>query len=96
MPSAVTDNTAQHRFEMEVQGHRAVAVYARKPGVVTILHTEVPPELGGKGVGSALIKGALDLIRAKGERVVPRCAFTAAYIEKHPEYRDLVAPEDGR
>jgi hypothetical protein len=87
----VTDNPAQHRFEMEVDGHRAFAAYRHTPGTVTILHTEVPEALGGRGIGSALIKGALDLIRARGEKIVSHCAFTSAYLDKHPEYRDLLA-----
>jgi predicted GNAT family acetyltransferase len=76
---------------MEVDGHLAIAVYRHAPGTVTVLHTEVPEALGGRGIGSALIKGALDLIRARGEKLISRCEFTTAYIDKHPEYRDLLA-----
>ncbi|HEX7775877.1 MAG TPA: GNAT family N-acetyltransferase, partial [Parvibaculum sp.] len=52
--------------------------------------TVVPEELGGKGVGSRLAKGALDAVRAEGLKVVPQCPFIAAYIKKHPEYQPLV------
>jgi predicted GNAT family acetyltransferase len=48
------------------------------------------PELGGKGIGSKLIKGALDLVRADGLKVIARCPFVKAYIEKHPEYADVL------
>lgn len=87
----VTDNTAEHRFELEVPGGVAFATYRRAPGVVTILHTEVPQALSGKGLGSELAKGLLDSIRAGGEKVIPHCKFIAAFIGKHPEYRDLVS-----
>jgi len=50
----------------------------------------VPPELGGKGAGSALVKGALDQVRAEGLKVIPQCPFVKAYIDKHPEYADLL------
>ncbi len=53
------------------------------------MHTEVPKELGGKGIGSALARGLLDIARAQGLKVVPKCPFVAGYIGKHPEYADL-------
>jgi predicted GNAT family acetyltransferase len=54
-----------------------------------MLHTEVPKELEGRGIGSALIRGVLDTARRQGLKVVPLCPFAKAYIEKHPEYADL-------
>lgn len=87
----VVDNPEKHRFELEVEGRTAFSVYTRKPGVITFVHTEVPEELGGKGVGSALAKGALDLVRASGDKVIAKCPFVAAYIKKHAEYQDLLA-----
>jgi hypothetical protein len=89
--SEVRDNQAKRRFEIEVAGITAFAEYSRKGEVVTILHTEVPEALSGKGVGSKLARGALDLIRARGEKVIAKCPFTAAFIKKHPEYQDLLA-----
>lgn len=87
----VRDNTEKHQFELEVDGYMALAVYQLKPGVITFVHTEVPKELGGRGVGSKLAKGALDQARARGLKVVPKCPFIKAWIEKHPEYQDLLA-----
>jgi predicted GNAT family acetyltransferase len=58
--------------------------------VITFVHTEVPPELGGKGIGSKLVKGALDQVRAEGLKVIARCPFVKAYIDKHAEFADLV------
>lgn len=64
--------------------------YKIADGVITFIHTEVPPELGGKGVGSALVKGALDQVRADGLTVIAECPFVKAYIDKHGEYADLL------
>jgi uncharacterized protein len=86
----VINNTAHHRYELTVDGHLAATYYKLSDGVITFVHTEVPPELGGKGVGSKLVKGALDQVRAEGLKVVPVCPFVKAYIEKHPEYADLL------
>ena len=90
MPNDVKDNPAKSRFELEVEGHTAVAVYKLEPGVITFVHTLVPDALAGKGVGSALARGALDLVRARGLKVVAQCPFIAGYIGKHPEYQDLL------
>lgn len=87
--SDVRDNKAEHRFELEVDGHTAYAYYTLEPGVITFTHTEVPPALGGQGVGSRLAKGALDLVRAQKLKVVAKCPFIAAYMGKHPEVQDL-------
>lgn len=88
--SDIIDNKAQHRFELEVEGHLAKSFYRNENGVITFVHTEVPPELGGKGVGSRLIKGALDQVRAGGLKVIAECPFVKAYIDKHAEYADLL------
>jgi uncharacterized protein len=86
----VRNNTAQSRFELDIDGHLALLYYTMAPGTITLVHTEVPPELGGRGIGSTLVRGALDLIRAQGLKVIAKCPFVAAYMGKHPEYNDLV------
>jgi predicted GNAT family acetyltransferase len=86
----IVNNKAQHRYELIVDGHLAATYYSVADGVITFIHTEVPPELGGKGVGSQLIKGALDQVRADGLKVIAQCPFVKAYIEKHPDYADLL------
>jgi predicted GNAT family acetyltransferase len=86
----VVDNTAEQRFELTVEGHLAAAYYQRADGVITFVHTEVPSELGGKGVGSKLVKGALDLVRAEGLKVIAECPFVKGWIEKHPDYTGLL------
>jgi uncharacterized protein len=86
----VVNNHSQHRYELNVDGHLAATYYKLSDGVITFVHTDVPPELGGKGVGSKLVKGALDQVRADGLKVIPQCPFVKAYIDKHPEYADLL------
>jgi len=88
--SDVIDNKAHHRFELVVEGHLAAAYYKVEGNVITFIHTEVPLELGGKGVGSKLVQGALDQVRAAGMKVIPICPFVKAWIGKHPEYKDLL------
>jgi predicted GNAT family acetyltransferase len=90
MNDTVSNNPAQQRYELAVDGHVAASYYEIADGVITFVHTEVPPELGGKGIGSKLIKGALDQVRAEGLKVIAQCPFVKAYIEKHPEYADLL------
>jgi predicted GNAT family acetyltransferase len=86
----VVNNTAKHRYELAVDGHIAATYYSIADDVITFVHTEVPPELGGKGIASQLIKGALDQVRAEGLKVIAQCPFVKAYIEKHPDYADLL------
>jgi uncharacterized protein len=86
----VRDNKQLHRFELEIDGVTAFSAYRRDGNVVTFTHTEVPKELGGKGVGSALAKGALELVRGQSETVIASCPFIAGYIAKHPEVQDLL------
>lgn len=90
MLGPVRNNTAAQRYELAVDGHIAFITYTRREGEVSLNHTEVPSQVGGRGVGSALAKGTLDLVRSEGLKVIPRCEFIAGYIGKHPEYRDLV------
>lgn len=91
MPDEVRDNAARQRFELDAEDHVAFSEYRRANGVLTIMHTEVPPALNGKGIGSRLARGLLDLARAEGAKVKPLCPFVRSYIAKHPEYADLVA-----
>lgn len=85
----VTDNRAQQRFELETAGEIAFAVYERSGGTIVFTHTIVPPPLEGHGVGSRLIAGALAQVRGAGLKVVPQCAFVAAYLERHPEAAEI-------
>jgi predicted GNAT family acetyltransferase len=90
MSDAVLHNPAQNRFEIEVDGHLAVADYRLAPGRMIITHTGVPPAVEGRGIGSKLAKAALDHARAEGLKVVPQCPFISAYVRRHPDYRDVL------
>ena len=89
--TGVRDNRAEQEFELDLDGHRAVAAYQREDKTITFTHTQVPKQIEGRGVGSKLVRAALDAARDEGLKVVPQCRFVAAYIERHPEYRDLLA-----
>lgn len=88
----VRDNPAEHRYEAWLDDELAgFAAYGFRDGAIVFTHTEVDDRFEGRGVGSALARGALDDVRAKGERrVVPLCPFIKGWIEKHPDYQDLV------
>lgn len=86
----VTDNVVESRYEAVLDGAVAFAEYRLAEGVIILPHTVVPTAFEGKGVGSALAKAALGRARAEGRKVVPTCPFMAAYIQKHPEWRDIV------
>ncbi len=87
----VRDNTAMNRYELDVDGATAFASYRRTATADIITHTETPPALRGRGLASELIRGALDLIRADGRKVVAGCSFVADYLDRTPENADLVA-----
>lgn len=90
MPDTVRDNRAEQEFELDVEGHRAIAAYQREGGTITFTHTLVPKAIEGRGVASKLIRAALDSARDQHLKVVPQCPFVATFIERHPEYRDLL------
>ena len=87
----VTDNRAAHRFELATDAGIAFAAYTVEGDRITFTHTVVPEAAEGHGVGSTLIDGALQQANDAGMRVVARCPFVAAYIERHPRWRDLLA-----
>ncbi len=90
MSATVRNNAARNRYELEVDGHLAIAVYTLAPGVITFVHTEVPAELGGKGVGSTLVRGALEDVRRQGAEgggavlVRPRLHDQAPRVQRPP------------
>jgi predicted GNAT family acetyltransferase len=91
-PPVITDNVAERRYEARLGGELAGWVeYGRVQGRIVALHTEVPPEFGGRGIASALVRRVLDDARAAGEKVTPRCPFFEAHFERHPEDADLNA-----
>jgi len=87
---AVHDNPVARRYELAVDGHVAFIAYREMPGGLVFVHTEVPQALGGRGVGGRLVNGALTDMRRRGLKVRPDCSFVAAYVERHPEFKDLI------
>lgn len=93
---AVTDAPEQDRYEAHADDALAgLLQYRRRPELIALVHTEVLPAFEGQGVGGALARFALDDARASGTAVLPFCPFVNAYIQRHPEYADLV-PESFR
>ncbi len=87
---AVRDNVERRRYEVTVEGRTALLAYARRPGTIELVHTEVPPELRGHGLAGVLAKAALEAARAAGEHVIATCPYVQAYLRKHPEYKSLL------
>ena len=96
MAIEVRDVPAEHRYVATVDGRPAGwSAYGRRPGVVVFRHTEVDDAFEGQGVGSALVRGALEDARAQRLAVLPVCPFVRGYLERHPEHANLV-PADQR
>ena len=89
----VRDNADEGVYEADVGPEKAITAYELGDGTITYTHTYVPPEAEGQGVGGALVRFALDDARARGLRVIPLCPFVRGWIERHPEYDDLVHPK---
>ena len=87
----VTHNENGQQFEMSVPNGKAVLRYKRGEKQIDLLHTVVPPEDEGNGHGTALVQAAFDYARKSDIEVVPTCPFVKAYVDKHPEQRDIVA-----
>ena len=88
----VVDAPERSRYLARVDGEVAgFAAYRMRGERIVFTHTEVDPAYEGKGVGSALAKAALDDVRRRGLTMVLVCPFMTAYVQRHPEYADLVA-----
>ena len=92
MDYSVINNPAEHRFQMALDGEDIAAAYYRidENGRVVLIHTEVPYEYSGRGIGTRLATGVFDLIRASGRKAVLRCSFMARFYATHREYGDIV------
>jgi uncharacterized protein len=87
----VVDVPDESRFEIRVDGQRAgLAAYRLHPDRIVFLHTEIDDEREGQGLGGVLVRAALDSARGRGLRVVPSCPFVRGWIDRHPDYADLV------
>ena len=95
MEPTVRDNPEESRYEIR-DGDRVLglAAYERRGDTIVFTHTEIDPDVGESGLGSTLVQGALDDVRAAGLSVVPLCPFVRGWIERHPDYGDLVVRAD--
>ena len=93
MESKVRDNKQEGRFELALEGGLTAYVEYEEAGegVLALTHTEVPEEFEGQGIGGALVKGALEIVRGEGLKIVPVCQFVSVYLRRHPEHQELVA-----
>ena len=91
LPATVRNNETAHRYELVLDDEVAGELLYRRNGeVVTLIHTEIAPQLEGRGLGEQLVADVLDDIRAQGLHIVPLCPFVAAYLRRHPEQASLV------
>jgi predicted GNAT family acetyltransferase len=81
----VTDNRAESRFEVTLDGALSELIYRRRADRLVLIHTEVPEELEGHGLGGTLVKAAVDRAVSEGLTVVPLCPFARTWLERHPE-----------
>jgi len=84
-------NKEEQQFEMHIEDSVALIAYQERGGHYILVHTEVPPELEGKGVASALVQKTLTFIESEGKKMVPMCAFVKSYLKRHPEWERLLA-----
>ena len=89
---SITTNEAHKRYDMTVGDKIAYVEYIRTPEKIFLTHTAVPRGLEGKGIGSALIGQVLAAVKETGLFLMPLCPFVAAYMRKHPEWKELLAP----
>ena len=87
---AVIDVPAQGRFVVELEGHTAELVYRAEPGRLILVHTGVPSELEGRGIGSVLVRAAIARAADQGLTVVPWCPFARTWLGAHPDVADRV------
>lgn len=90
----VTHDPDKRRYEIRVDGELVgYTEYVERGGRLLFVHTETDPERHGQGLGSELVRGALEQVRASGRSIVPLCPFVASYVERHPGFEDLVDTE---
>lgn len=88
---AVRHNPAAHRYEVEIDGHLAVAEYELEGDRQIMTHTLVPEQLRGRGLAEVLVRTALQDARAAGRRVVPACSYVDKFMQRHAEFAALRA-----
>ena len=90
MDTKILRNEAAHRLETTVEDTLCVLDYRLHRNLLEIDHVGVPDRVSGRGIAGELTKAAFDMARREGWRVVPHCAYAAAWVKRHPEYLDLL------
>jgi predicted GNAT family acetyltransferase len=90
----IYNNEPRQQFQTQVDGQLASLEYRLHEGTMVLMHTEVPPALGGRGIGSALAEYALNYARTHHLPVKIYCPFVAAYVRRHPEHQDIIVKPD--
>jgi predicted GNAT family acetyltransferase len=88
---AIRHDMQRHRFETEVDGHVGYVEYFLDDGVLAIIHTIVPPAIGGRGIAGQLVQAAVDFAQARELKVDPQCSYAEAWMRRHPQYASLRA-----
>ncbi|MGH8232361.1 MAG: GNAT family N-acetyltransferase [Steroidobacteraceae bacterium] len=91
MNSVVTDNVELQRFELKRDGAVAFINYQHVGTLWLLTHAEVPAALRGRGLAAELTAGALELVRARGERVQSGCSYVSDFIARNAQYQDLLS-----
>jgi predicted GNAT family acetyltransferase/uncharacterized Fe-S cluster protein YjdI len=86
------DNTKDKRYEYDTPEGIAVLEYILVKDKIYLTHTEVPKVLNGKGIGSKLVRAALEDIKSRSLTLIPLCPFVALYLQRNPQYKTLVLP----
>jgi hypothetical protein len=91
--NVVRDNKQEGRFEMALDGGKTAFIQYAEAGedVVELMHTEVPEEFEGQGIGGKLVKGTFEILQEENLKMMPTCRFVAVYLQRHPEYQSLAA-----
>lgn len=86
----IAHDPQRQRFALQQDGHEAELDYLLRDGRLVITHTGVPTAIGGRGVAARLVTAALEHARAQGWKVVPACSYAAVFMQRHPDYADLL------
>lgn len=87
----VVHNEREQRFEVEIDGQLSVADYELQDDRMIFTHTYTPPAQRGRGIAEKLVRTALEYARAERRKIVPACSYVAVFIERHPEFKPLLA-----
>lgn len=89
-------NSDLNRFELESEGSIAFIDYTIRHGLLFLIHTEVPAALRGKGIGNIIVEKVLEYAKQNNYKIVPICPFIQTYLKRHPEWKDIEAPNAER